>query len=80
MTTEWATKVAGLQMVDVDTLSEDECMQLRRQIRTMPPQVMNAIMTGALTPNESRRVCVMLVEKDKAAAQRAQLLRTKRFF
>lgn len=79
MTTKWATKVAHLQMIEVDALSGDECTQLREHIRTLLTQAMTASLTGELTPPENRKVCTMLVEKDKAAALRAQLVRTQMF-
>lgn len=78
MTTEWATKIAGLQMIEVDALSRDECMQLREHIRTLLSQAMTASLTGELTPYENRKVCTMLVEKYKAAL-RAQLVRPQLF-
>jgi mRNA-degrading endonuclease toxin of MazEF toxin-antitoxin module len=77
MTTKWATKVAHLQMIEVDALSGDECTQLREQIRTLLSQAMAASRTGELTPHENRKVCTMLVEKE--AALRAQLVSTQIF-
>jgi hypothetical protein len=75
MTTEWATKVAGLEMVAVDALSWDEYTQLCERIRRLFSQAMTASLTGELTPHESRKVCAMLVKKKKAALC-AQLVRT----
>ncbi len=72
MTTEWATKVAHLQMIEVDALSSDERTQLREHIRTLLLQAMTASLTGELTSHENRKVCRMLVEKDKAAAGKQQ--------
>lgn len=78
MTTEWATKIAGLQMIELKALSRDECAQLRKRIRTLLSQAMTASLTGELTPHENRKVCMMLVEKYKAAL-RAQLVRPQTF-
>jgi hypothetical protein len=61
-------------MVEVDALSWDECTQLRQHIRRLLSQAITASLTGELTPSENRKVCTMLVEKDKAAALRALLV------
>jgi hypothetical protein len=76
MTTKWASKIAHLQSIEVGALSRDECTQLRQHIRTLLSQAMTASLTGELTPHENRKVCTMLVEKNKAADLRAQLVRT----
>jgi hypothetical protein len=79
MTSKWATNVAHLQMIEVDALSGDECTQLREHIRRLLSQAMTASVTGELTPHENGKACTMLVEKDKAAALRAELVRTQMF-
>jgi hypothetical protein len=72
MTNKWATNVAHLQMIEVDALSRDECTQLREHIRRLLSQAMTASLTGELTPHENRKVCAILVEKDKAAFRGSQ--------
>ena len=54
MTRNWATKVAHLQMIEVDALSRDECTQLREHIRTLLSQAMTASLVGELAPRTGK--------------------------